>query len=105
VPWRNHPDEGNQIVAKVTKTFQYGQHQVTLETGEVARQAGGAVMVKMADTVVLVTVVGNKTAREGQDFFPLTVDYLEKFTPAAASRVASSSAKAARPSVRRWSRA
>jgi polyribonucleotide nucleotidyltransferase len=66
-------------VAKVTKTFQYGQHQVTLETGEVARQAGGAVMVKMADTVVLVTVVGNKTAREGQDFFPLTVDYLEKF--------------------------
>ncbi|MCI1709350.1 MAG: hypothetical protein LKM39_02470 [Chiayiivirga sp.] len=66
-------------MAKVTKTFQYGQHQVTLETGEVARQAGGAVMVKMADTVVLVTVVGNKTAREGQDFFPLTVDYLEKF--------------------------
>jgi polyribonucleotide nucleotidyltransferase len=66
-------------VAKVTKTFQYGQHQVTLETGEVARQAGGAVMVKMSDTVVLVTVVGNKTAREGQDFFPLTVDYLEKF--------------------------
>ncbi len=73
------PDEGIHTVAKVTKTFQYGQHQVTLETGEVARQAGGAVMVKMADTVVLVTVVGNKTAREGQDFFPLTVDYLEKF--------------------------
>jgi polyribonucleotide nucleotidyltransferase len=66
-------------VAKVTKTFQYGQHQVTLETGEVARQAGGAVMVKMADTVVLVTVVGAKSAREGQDFFPLTVDYQEKF--------------------------
>jgi polyribonucleotide nucleotidyltransferase len=66
-------------VAKVTKTFQYGQHQVTLETGEVARQAGGAVMVKMADTVVLVTAVGNKNVREGQDFFPLTVDYLEKF--------------------------
>jgi polyribonucleotide nucleotidyltransferase len=72
-------NEGIQIVAKVTKTFQYGQHQVTLETGEVARQAGGAVVVKMADTVVLVTVVGNKTMREGQDFFPLTVDYLEKF--------------------------
>jgi len=66
-------------VAKVSKTFQYGQHQVTLETGEVARQAGGAVVVKMADTVVLVTVVGNKNLREGQDFFPLTVDYLEKF--------------------------
>jgi polyribonucleotide nucleotidyltransferase len=74
-----HSDEGIQIVAKVTKTFQYGPHQVTLETGEVARQAGGAVVVKMADTVVLVTAVGNKTMREGQDFFPLTVDYLEKF--------------------------
>jgi len=66
-------------VAKVTKTFQYGQHQVTLETGEVARQASGSVIVKMADTVVLVTAVGNKNAKEGMDFFPLTVDYLEKF--------------------------
>jgi polyribonucleotide nucleotidyltransferase len=66
-------------VAKVTKTFQYGQHQVTLETGEIARQAGGAVMVTMADTVVLVTAVGNKNAKEGLDFFPLTVDYQEKF--------------------------
>ncbi|KFN49778.1 polyribonucleotide nucleotidyltransferase [Arenimonas composti] len=66
-------------MAKVTKTFQYGQHQVTLETGEIARQASGAVIVKMADTVVLVTAVGNKNAKEGMDFFPLTVDYLEKF--------------------------
>jgi len=66
-------------VAKVTKTFQFGQHQVTMETGEIARQAGGAVIVKMADTVVLVTAVGNKTAKEGMDFFPLTVDYQEKF--------------------------
>jgi polyribonucleotide nucleotidyltransferase len=66
-------------VAKVTKTFQYGQHQVTLETGEIARQASGAVIVKMADTVVLVTAVGNKNAKEGLDFFPLTVDYQEKF--------------------------
>ncbi|WP_034223550.1 polyribonucleotide nucleotidyltransferase [Arenimonas donghaensis] len=66
-------------MAKVTKTFQYGQHQVTLETGEVARQAGGSVIVKMNDTVVLVTAVGNKNAREGMDFFPLTVDYIEKF--------------------------
>ncbi len=66
-------------MAKVTKTFQYGQHQVTLETGEVARQASGSVIVKMADTVVLVTAVGNKNAKEGMDFFPLTVDYLEKF--------------------------
>ncbi len=66
-------------MAKVTKTFQYGQHQVTLETGEIARQASGAVIVKMADTVVLVTAVGNKNAKEGMDFFPLTVDYQEKF--------------------------
>ncbi len=66
-------------MAKVTKTFQYGQHQVKLETGEIARQAGGAVMVTMADTVVLVTAVGNKNAKEGLDFFPLTVDYQEKF--------------------------
>ncbi len=66
-------------MAKVTKTFQYGNHQVTLETGEVARQASGAVIVKMSDTVVLVSVVGSKSAREGVDFFPLTVDYQEKF--------------------------
>ncbi len=62
----------------VKKTFAYGAHQVTLETGEIARQAGGAVMVSMNDTVVLVSVVGNKTAKPGQDFFPLTVDYIEK---------------------------
>ena len=66
-------------MAKVTKSFQYGQHQVTLETGEIARQASGAVMVSMAGTVVLVAAVAAPKAREGQDFFPLTVDYLEKF--------------------------
>jgi len=63
---------------KVTKTFQYGQHSVTLETGEIARQASGAVMVSIEDTVVLATVVARKDAKPGQDFFPLTVDYLEK---------------------------
>ncbi len=66
-------------MAKVTKTFQYGNHQVTLETGEIARQASGAVLVRIGDTVVLVSAVGAKSAREGQDFFPLTVDYQEKF--------------------------
>ncbi|MGA9422869.1 MAG: polyribonucleotide nucleotidyltransferase [Rhodanobacteraceae bacterium] len=66
-------------MAKVTKTFKYGNHEITLETGEIARQAGGAVLVRMADTVVLVTAVGNRNAREGMDFFPLTVDYQEKF--------------------------
>jgi polyribonucleotide nucleotidyltransferase len=66
-------------VAKITKTFQYGKHTVTLETGEVARQASGSVIVKMDDTVLLVTAVAAKSAREGQDFFPLTVDYQEKF--------------------------
>jgi len=61
------------------KTIQWGQHSLTIETGEVARQASGAVMVTMDDTVVLATVVGQKTAKPGQDFFPLTVDYVEKF--------------------------
>ncbi|WP_020652996.1 polyribonucleotide nucleotidyltransferase [Massilia niastensis] len=63
---------------KVTKTFQYGQHTVTLETGEIARQASGAVLVSVDDTVVLATVVAKKDAKPGQDFFPLTVDYIEK---------------------------
>ncbi|GGW99504.1 polyribonucleotide nucleotidyltransferase [Pigmentiphaga litoralis] len=63
---------------KVTKTFQYGQHTVTLETGELARQASGAVLVSIEDTVVLATVVGSKRIKPGQDFFPLTVDYIEK---------------------------
>ncbi len=62
----------------IKKTFQYGAHQVTLETGEIARQASGAVIVNMADTVVFVTVVGSRTADAGRDFFPLTVDYQEK---------------------------
>ncbi|WP_024869110.1 polyribonucleotide nucleotidyltransferase [Pseudoxanthomonas suwonensis] len=66
-------------MAKITKTFQYGKHTVTLETGEIARQASGAVIVKMDDTVLLVSAVAAKSAREGQDFFPLTVDYQEKF--------------------------
>ncbi|GHU35267.1 polyribonucleotide nucleotidyltransferase [Betaproteobacteria bacterium] len=60
------------------KTFSYGAHQVTLETGEIARQASGAVIVSMDDTVVLVSVVGSKSVKPGQDFFPLTVDYIEK---------------------------
>ncbi|MBW4046971.1 MAG: polyribonucleotide nucleotidyltransferase [Proteobacteria bacterium] len=63
---------------KITKTFQWGAHTVTLETGEIARQAGGAVLLNMDDTVVLATVVAARTAKPGQDFFPLTVDYIEK---------------------------
>ncbi|WAW09401.1 polyribonucleotide nucleotidyltransferase [Oxalobacter vibrioformis] len=63
---------------KVSKTFQYGQHTVTLETGEIARQSSGGVLVSMDDTVVLATVVAREEARPGQDFFPLTVDYIEK---------------------------
>ncbi|WP_286266583.1 polyribonucleotide nucleotidyltransferase [Thalassotalea atypica] len=62
----------------VTKTFEYGQHTVTLETGVIARQATAAVMASMDDTSVLVSVVGKKEAKEGQDFFPLTVNYQEK---------------------------
>src|SRR5690606_10091918 len=75
---RKHNSKDIPTVAKITKTFQYGNHEVTLETGEIARQAGGAVMVKCDGTVLLVTAVANKTAREGQDFFPLTVDYQAK---------------------------
>ncbi|MBI5435997.1 MAG: polyribonucleotide nucleotidyltransferase [Nitrosomonadales bacterium] len=60
------------------KTLAYGSHQLTLETGEIARQASGAVMVSLDDTVVLVTVVGRKDAKPEQDFFPLTVDYQER---------------------------
>jgi len=62
----------------IKKTFQFGRHEVTLETGEIARQADGAVMVTMDDTVVLVTCVARRDVKAGQDFFPLTVDYQEK---------------------------
>ncbi len=63
---------------KVSKTFQWGQHTVTMETGEIARQSSGAVLLDMDGTVVLATVVGKTEGKAGQDFFPLTVDYLEK---------------------------
>ena len=63
---------------KVTKTFQWGQHTVILETGEISRQAGGAVIVNIEDTVVLATVVAANNPKPGQVFFPLTVDYIEK---------------------------
>ena len=62
----------------IKKTFTFGAHQVTLETGEIARQAHGAVLCTIDDTVVLATVVCAKSAKPGQDFFPLTVDYVEK---------------------------
>ncbi len=62
----------------IKKEFQFGDHKVTLETGEIARQADAAVMINMADTVVLCTVVGAKSPSVGRDFFPLTVDYQEK---------------------------
>jgi len=62
----------------IKKTFTYGPHQVTLETGEIARQAHGAVVCTMDDTMVLATVVAARTPRAGADFFPLTVDYVEK---------------------------
>jgi polyribonucleotide nucleotidyltransferase len=63
---------------KATRTFKYGAHDVTIETGVIARQADGAVIVNMADTVVLVTAVGEKKDVAGRDFFPLTVNYQEK---------------------------
>lgn len=63
---------------KVSKTFTWGKHTVTMETGEIARQSTGAVLVNIDDTVVLATVVAKTEAKPGQDFFPLTVDYTEK---------------------------
>ena len=63
----------------IRKTFRYGSRDVTIETGAIARQASGAVTVTVDETVVLVTVVARKDAKPDQDFFPLTVDYLEKF--------------------------
>lgn len=71
-------DINMSIFNKATKTFQWGKHTVTMETGEIARQATGAVLVNVDDTVVLATVVAAQNAKEGQDFFPLTVDYVEK---------------------------
>ena len=65
-------------MSAIKKTFSYGQHQVTIETGEMARQAGGSVLVSMGDTVVLVTAVARKQADPNKDFFPLTVNYVEK---------------------------
>ena len=62
----------------IKKSFQYGEHEVTIETGEIARQTDGAVLVSVADTVVLVTAVGRKEAAPGREFFPLTVNYQEK---------------------------
>jgi polyribonucleotide nucleotidyltransferase len=66
------------VIATKKVTFPYGQHQVTIETGEIARQADGAVVVSMGDTVVLVTAVARKDADPNKDFFPLTVNYVEK---------------------------
>ena len=68
--------ESNVSVLK--KSFQYGQHSVSIETGEIARQASASVVVSMGDTVVLVTAVGRQEGGSGQDFFPLTVNYIEK---------------------------
>jgi polyribonucleotide nucleotidyltransferase len=68
----------SNVTPTCSKTFQYGQHEVTLETGEIARQADAAVMVRMSDTVVLVTAVGREEASPTANFFPLTVNYQER---------------------------
>jgi polyribonucleotide nucleotidyltransferase len=65
-------------VNAIKKTFSFGQHQVTFETGELAKQADGSVVVSMGDTVVLVTAVARKEVDPKKDFFPLTVNYIEK---------------------------
>jgi len=65
-------------VSKATKSFSFGDQTVTLETGEIARQASAAVLASMGDTQMLATVVGRRQAKPGQDFFPLTINYQEK---------------------------
>ena len=70
--------DGGFLVNPIIKQFQYGKHTVTLETGRIARQASGSVLVTMDETSVLCTVVGAKKAKPGQDFFPLSVHYVEK---------------------------
>jgi polyribonucleotide nucleotidyltransferase len=77
---RPHPYKLHErsTLSHYKKTLSYGNHQLTLETGEIARQASGAVMVSLGDTAVLVSVVGRKDAKPDQDFFPLTVDYMER---------------------------
>ena len=72
------PSIQEKLVKSIKKSFSFGQHTITLETGEIARQADGACLVTMDDTVVLVTCVARKEAKAGQSFFPLTVDYQEK---------------------------
>src|SRR6266496_4091030 len=67
-----------ETVNPIKKSIQYGRHTLTIETGEIARQAAGAALVRLDDSVVLVTTVTAKNAKPGQDFFPLTVDYQEK---------------------------
>ena len=68
----------DKIVNPVIKKFQFGNDTITLETGRIARQASGAVLVSMGETRVLCTVVGAKEASPGQGFFPLSVHYQEK---------------------------
>ena len=65
-------------MTSIKKTIPYGPRELVLETGEIARQASGAVLASLGDTVVLATVVGARSAQPGRDFFPLTVDYIEK---------------------------
>ena len=86
---------------KIVKSFKYGDHNVRLETGEIARQASGAVICDMDDTVVLATVVAKKEIKPGQDFFPLTLITLKRLTLPAGFREASSSAKAVRAKKKR----
>src|SRR2546423_9003001 len=79
------PENDMSMFNKVTKTFQWGQHTVTLETGEIARQAGGAVVVNVEGTIILATVVPAENAKPRQDFFPPTVDDLRKTSAAGQS--------------------
>ena len=84
-----------------TVSMEWGGKTLTLETGRIARQADGAVLATLGETVVLCAVTAAKSVKEGQDFFPLTVHYQEKFSSAGRIRAASSSASAGRPKRKR----
>ena len=84
------------------KSIQWGDETLTLETGKVARQADGSVIATLGDTSVMANVTFAKAPKPGQDFFPLTVHYQEKYYAAGRSPAASSSARRVRPKRKRW---
>jgi polyribonucleotide nucleotidyltransferase len=93
--------EGHSMFNEIKKSIQWGNETLTLETGKVARQADGSVIATLGETSVMANVTFAKQAKPGQDFFPLTVHYQEKFYAAGKIRAATSSARRAPPKRKR----